>query len=280
MMFILSLLLLLLLPQRCDGNKHDVLSGWKSRRQWIVQRNPVVTRGWHGRTTSSLSASLLSSSIAFDSAPSLAFAIHHPYDLWVIRIASACLTYFGLVAMTDRPRGGLLVPESTLQIKESLVPGAGLGLYVTQDLPAGTILGGYPGVVLPLAQHAASTKLQQLAPYSEAYIWRFGDNKFIIDPTDPQGILQDWCRGGNPSVPLSIGIFATILSFVTVPTTLCRINEPPKGKDVNVITEEDLVGRKVNFVLERDCCAGEELYIDYGLSYDRSHYGKGGDGGW
>jgi hypothetical protein len=177
----------------------------------------------------------------------------------------------------DRPRGGLLVPESVLQIKQSMVPGAGLGLYLTQDLPAGTVLGNYPGVVLPLAQHAISTKLRYQAPHSDAYIWRFGDNQFVIDPTDPQGILQDSCRGGNPSTPLSVGIFATILPFVVVPTALCRINEPPKGKDVNVVTEEDVVSRKVTFLLERDCCAGEELYIDYGLSYDRSHYGSGGE---
>jgi hypothetical protein len=201
----------------------------------------------------------------------LAFAFS-PSELWAIRIASAGLTYFGFVAVTDRPRGRLKVPEAMLQIKESMVPGAGMGLYLTRDLPGGTVLGEYPGVVLPLAQHAASRKMQQ-APLSEAYIWRFSDNQYIIDPTDEQGILQDFCRGGNPSTPLSVGMFATVLSFVTVPSALCRINEPPKGRDVNVITEEDLLARKVTFCLERDCYAGEELFIDYGLSYDRSCYG-------
>jgi hypothetical protein len=273
-MFLL-LLLLLLLSDSCDGNILDVLPSCKSKCQWVIHRNnPVVTDEWYGGTTKSSSTS---SSIAFVSTPSLAFAFHHPSDLWGIRIASACLTYFGFVAVMDRPRGGLQVPESALHIKESMIPGAGLGLYVSQDLPAGTILGDYPGVVLPLTQHATSTKLQHEAPQSEAYIWRFGDNQFVIDPTDPQGILQDSCRGGNPSTPLSVGIFATILSFVTVPTALCRINEPPKGKDVNVVTEEDSIARKVTFLLERDCSAGEELYIDYGLSYDRSRYGNGGD---
>ena len=60
-----------------------------------------------------------------------------------------------------------------------------------------------------------------------------------------------------------------------IPTTLCRINEPPRGKDTNVVTEEDTTGRSVLFRLERDVVAGEELYIDYGLSYDRSRYGGG-----
>ncbi|KAG7340148.1 SET methyltransferase domain containing protein [Nitzschia inconspicua] len=205
----------------------------------------------------------------------LAFAFSSD-ELWAIRIASAGLTYFGFVAVTDRPRGQLKVPKSAIEIKESTVSGAGLGLYLKQDFPKGTILGDYPGVVLPLAQHSESNKMQ-VAPFSEAYIWRFSDNKFVIDPTDNQGFLQETCRGGNPGTPLSVGIFATILSFVTVPSALCRINEPPKGRDVNVITEEDLKARKVTFVLERDCYTGEELFIDYGLSYDRSLYGGGGE---
>jgi hypothetical protein len=209
----------------------------------------------------------------------LAFAFDSK-DLWAIRAASASLTYFGFVAVTDRPRGWLsphMIGDDDkklkyLQVKESLVPNAGLGLFLTQDLPGGTILGDYPGVVLPLTQHAGSGKLQT-APQSEGYIWRFGDNQFVIDPTDQDGMLQELCAGGNPSTPLSVFLFSTILSFVKVPTTLCRINEPPKGRDVNVITEENLKERKVTFILERNCYAGEELYIDYGLSYDRSRYG-------
>ena len=67
----------------------------------------------------------------FVSSPPLAFAapVLNPTDLWAIRIASAALTYFGFVAVNDRPRGGLSVPEACLEIKESLVPGAGLGLF-------------------------------------------------------------------------------------------------------------------------------------------------------
>jgi SET domain-containing protein len=32
--------------------------------------------------------------------------------------------------------------------------------------------------------------------------------------------------------------------------------------------------RTVTFQLERDVYTGEELFIDYGFSYDRSMYGK------
>jgi hypothetical protein len=193
-------------------------------------------------------------------------------DLWAIRIASASLTYFGFVAYNDRPRGALLIdnPQQSMRVQQSLVPGAGLGLFATKAIPKGTALGTYPGVVIPLQQNLV--KLQQY-PLCEGYIWRFSDNQFVIDPTDQYGNIQDVCLGGNPSMVLSIPLFTTLLRFVSVPTTLCRINEPPKGRDVNVVTEEDLLTRTVTFLVERDVYEGEELYIDYGLSYDRSMYG-------
>jgi hypothetical protein len=96
----------------------------------------------------------------------------------------------------------------------------------------------------------------------------------VIDPTNTQGILDPVCYGGNPSVPGSVFIMTILLRFITVSTLLCRINEPPRGMDVNVITIEDCTTRTVTFQLERTVYAGEELFIDYGLSYDRSMYGS------
>mmetsp|Transcript_41292 Transcript_41292/g.98877 ORF Transcript_41292/g.98877 Transcript_41292/m.98877 type:complete len:287 (-) Transcript_41292:1880-2740(-) len=195
-------------------------------------------------------------------------------ELWAVRVSSAVLTYGSFVAYSDRPRG-MLSPDvlPSLQIAASQVPGAGLGLFCTSTIRRGTVLGTYPGVVTPLQQNLG--KLQQY-PQCEGYIWRFSDNQFVIDPTDQYGEIQDVCFGGNPSMPFSTTLFNTLLSFLSVPTTLCRINEPPKGRDVNVVTEEDRQTRTVTFILERDVYEGEELFIDYGLSYDRSMYGGGG----
>jgi len=161
----------------------------------------------------------------------------------------------------------------------STVPNAGLGLFAARSLPKGTILGTYPGIMAPLAQHAAS-KLPNY-PQCEGYIWRFSDNQYVIDPTNAVGVLEDICIGGNPGQFGSIPLF-TILhqipvlsNTLAVKTALCRINEPPRGRDVNVVTDEDLQRRTVTFSLERDVVAGEEFFIDYGLSYDRSFYGGG-----
>lgn len=194
--------------------------------------------------------------------------------LWVIRAASAACSFIGLVAFVDRPQGKLntVLGGGGVEIRPSNVKGAGMGLFCTNVLRKDTVLGTYPGVVLPLAQNL--DKLRQY-PACEGYIWRFSDNKFVIDPTNAHGVLEPVCRGGNPSLPGSTLLFQTLLSWMTVPTTLCRINEPPLGQDVNVVTQEDLAARCVTFTLERDVFPGEELFIDYGLSYDRSMYGGG-----
>jgi hypothetical protein len=161
-----------------------------------------------------------------------------------------------------------LQPEQ-YEIRPSQVEGAGLGFYAAQTLERGTVLGTYPGVVLPLSSE--NLKLKQY-PQCEAYVWRFSDSKYIIDPTDKCGDIQMECRGGNPNVPLSVLICNLLARPVS--TALSRINEPPRGRDINVITEENLEDRTVSFALERDVYAGEELFMDYGLSYDRTAYGR------
>lgn len=188
-------------------------------------------------------------------------------SLWGVQIASAGSTLLGLVTYCDRPRGSIAVGNADLRVGPSNVPGAGLGLFASNPLPRGTILGRYPGTCLPLESNIG--KLERY-PQCTAYIWRFADNRFILDPTNAVGDLEDACRGGTPT---SAWLFDTILPFWTVPTDLCRINEPPKGFDRNVLTDENLEQRTVTFSVERDILPGEELFVDYGPTYDRSGYG-------
>jgi hypothetical protein len=196
-------------------------------------------------------------------------------DRWFLRVLAGISTYVGFVAICDRPRGNLMVNENEqIQVRQSSVPGAGLGLFVMADLPQGLALGTYPGVVMPLQTNMNKLRLY---PACEAFIWRFSDSKYIIDPTNAQGKLDKLCLGGSSGQLLSVHLFETILrplsTAMQVSTALCRINEPPKGRDVNVVTEENIPDRYVVFRLERDVMAGEELFIDYGLTYDRSYYG-------
>lgn len=206
-----------------------------------------------------------------ESAPAVvAFASN--LNLFPVQVASAAASYVGLVALLDRARGTLNVGENQVTVAPSAVEGAGLGLYcVAPSLPKGTILGTYPGAVIALDQNMV--KLYQ-APSCESYIWRFSDSKFVIDPTDEEGNIQGFTYGGNPSTFGSVWICRNILGFLAKSTVLCRINEPPIGRDVNVCTDEDLKSRTVTFRLERDVYQGEEFFMDYGITYDRSNYGE------
>jgi hypothetical protein len=195
---------------------------------------------------------------------------------------SAGLTYGTCIAIFDRPRGRMLLPNYSeqLQMRCSSVPGAGFGVFVTVPvIPRGTLLGTYPGVVVPLMSQLPKL---QLYPHCETYVWRFSDNQYIIDPTNVEGKLEEVCYGGNRATWGSVWFHQSLIpnlsQWCNFPTTLlCRINEPPKAGryfDVNVVTVEDLEQRTVTFVAERDIYENEELFIDYGISYDRSGYGR------
>ncbi|XRA99583.1 SET domain-containing protein [Pycnococcus provasolii] len=154
-----------------------------------------------------------------------------------------------------RPRGWMDDDmASSLVARTSLVANAGRGIFASCDLPAGTVLGGYPGRLL--STEAYRRKLAQV-PRAAEYCWQLQDANKVLDPTDDSGVLFE------PSVPCML--------FGSVRTTLALINEPAPGADVNVDTVEGSEG--VTFVLSRDVTAGEELYLDYGPTYDRSMYG-------
>jgi len=107
------------------------------------------------------------------------------------------------------------------------------------------------------------------------YAWRFTDNTEYIDPTDQFGNLGSMCLGGTDDFPLSYWIHQFLLKDVwSVPTCLARINEPPIGAGgCNIRAEENLKVRTVTFTLSRNVKAGDELFMDYGTTYDRSSYG-------
>jgi len=189
----------------------------------------------------------------------------------VTQVTAGAATYIGLISYFDRPRGRLDVDGGAIEIRQSKVDGAGLGLFATKSLPEGTLLGNYPGVLRPAQKYMAQYGGEASAG---EYTWRFTDNAYLIDPIDSEGQLQDMCYGGTADFFLSYFLHEKVLRW-SVPTLLARINEPPiGGNGCNVRSEENLKTREVNFEISRDVVAGEELFMDYGLTYDRSDYGK------
>mmetsp|Transcript_39896 Transcript_39896/g.113171 ORF Transcript_39896/g.113171 Transcript_39896/m.113171 type:complete len:110 (-) Transcript_39896:199-528(-) len=84
-----------------------------------------------------------------------------------------------------------------------------------------------------------------------------------LDPTNASGDLSEWPEGCRWPLPDDV--------------TLACINEPMPGSLVNV--EANLLQpssggspRRVVFSTIRDVDEGEELFIDYGPTFDRSGY--------
>lgn len=208
---------------------------------------------------------LLASSLLVDSSASSALT------RYVTPTITSFLTYFALAAAYDRPQGKLALEDGILVARQSQVPGAGLGLYTTQSIPEGTALGTYPGVV-----REANVYLNKYGQYPQcgSYAWRFTDNASYIDPTDALGNIGELCYGGSSAVPGSVWIHENLMNGLAAPTLLARINEPPiGGPGCNVFSREDLDSRTVTFYASVDIPAGVELFMDYGLTYDRTNYG-------
>jgi len=186
--------------------------------------------------------------------------------------------------------------SSSLKVKTSAIPGAGLGLFAARDLQEGLVLGTYPGriwdtriwlfckgwcaadLLRPMLRfargsehkHERAARKQLRQRRAMEYVWILSPS-LLIDPTDSRGLLRS-------HVP---HISSTLLLAPPVETLLCRINEPPRGLSTrpNVCNNVEARlgtgggGRSVvELALVRQVSAGTELLLDYGSSYDRSRY--------
>ncbi len=168
-------------------------------------------------------------------------------------------------AFDQRPRGGTR-PGVPIVVGPSRVAGAGRGVFAGEDLERGCVLDEYPGRLRPPAVYMRKL---QAAPDCGSFCWTLGGGHGVLDPTDASGKLMEPLPFIE-SLPQLGGSFA-------VATTLCLINEPPPGSDVNVDSVEE--GKVVTFVTGRRVSKGEELFLDYGRNYDRSTYGLSGGAG-
>lgn len=222
---------------RATIESHQMFVSWQRRRrvgQWHV-------RGMELYTISSSSSS--SSDVIASMAMSQNFVI----------LVAACAYY----VQYHRPRGWSR--RDLLEVKQSMLgEGAGMGVFARLMIPAETTLGAYPGVV---RNDVAMTAKSIVAPMSRYYCFSTRPG-CILDPT------------GNDGYPSARPTPCNVFWPFQVDTTLSYVNEPSLEFRTNVRVEDDpddpMVG--LIFVSDRDIDAGEELFIDYGVSYDRSDY--------
>jgi hypothetical protein len=162
------------------------------------------------------------------------------------------------------PRG-YLTEGLPIAVRPSSVPGAGEGLYARRFMPQGYTLGAYTGRLLSSGDYRR--KLESYPKASE-YCWVLSSGR-VLDPTDDQGNLMPEVNWLAPFPPL------LEKPLMSKPTTLAYVNEPPMGSDCNLMIEiSGIDGSEVRFIASKNILEGEELFVDYGPNYDRSHYGR------
>ncbi|KXZ47598.1 hypothetical protein GPECTOR_34g757 [Gonium pectorale] len=169
-------------------------------------------------------------------------------------LLAATVAAAALAAYKARPRGWSRT--DLLEVRAS--PIAGRGVFARAPIPARTVLGSYPGRLRSGAEMLVKC---QDAPLAASYAFRTGDGRFL-DPTDASGQPSPYPQPGWPW-PLPIDV------------TLAFVNEPPKGSPGTNASVEDGSGPdELLFVAATDVPQGAELFIDYGITYDRSGYGS------
>lgn len=126
-----------------------------------------------------------------------------------------------------------------MEIRDSLIPGAGKGVFAVTDIPKGTVIGEYTGKFITYEEYV------RLAEKNE---WHY-----------VMGLLE--CAkekaGGYTLIDGRFGNITSRINYAPVKfqnVKFVKICEPPF----------------VNIISLRDIKSGEELYIDYGPAYDYS----------
>lgn len=152
-----------------------------------------------------------------------------------------------------RPRGWC--NRELVEVRDSGL--AGRGVFAAAGIPAGTVLGAYPGRPRPPADMLAKAAR---APGAKQYAFRTREGLYL-DPTDLAGAPSPWPA---PGLPWPLAVDAS-MAFINEP--------PPGGAGCNVGVEDDPSDpASLLCVAARSIAAGEELLMDYGISYDRSGY--------
>lgn len=103
--------------------------------------------------------------------------------------------------------------------------------------------------------------LSHQAPACKGYTFHTSGGSYL-DPTDS--------RGKPSRHPRSSTGFS--LPWLPIDPLLAYVNEPPPGRLTNVSVVDGADDLELVFVVTADVAAGEEIFVDYGLTFDRSSY--------
>lgn len=173
-------------------------------------------------------------------------------DLQNVAILTAGIAYF---FYEKRPRGD--ARADLVEIRRSTIANANMGVFSKQFIAGDTLVGCFPGYVVKVEDALDRKRDEDALASAKKYMWSISDEE-VLDPTNIDGKLE-----------LEITYFG---GLIKVDTAMARVNEPPPGADCNLYTKVD--NGQVYVYAERDIFADEELFLDYGVSFDRSDYGE------
>ncbi|KAL4434189.1 hypothetical protein ABPG75_000630 [Micractinium tetrahymenae] len=209
-------------------------------------------RRWLAATPSALPPGLESAATGGTLLEGLQGAIRQHAVLYALEAVLAGAAAYAAAVWPSRPRGWAF--KELVAVGPSQV--AGKGVFAVVTIAAGTVLGAYPGRPRTPAEMAYKCAT---APGARDYAFKTRDGR-LLDPTDAAGQLSSSSAPGLPWLPIDF--------------SLAYINEPPKGAGGTNVTVEDDPSDPAGLlcVAARDIYPGEELFMDYGPTYDRSRY--------
>mmetsp|Transcript_1796 Transcript_1796/g.2472 ORF Transcript_1796/g.2472 Transcript_1796/m.2472 type:complete len:525 (-) Transcript_1796:984-2558(-) len=170
-----------------------------------------------------------------------------------IQNAAILLSGIAYIAYEKRPRGSSR--DDLIEIRKSKAIANNLGVFAKKFIPEGTTIGIYPGYLKTIDEFQQSKVDEKALNNAKRYTWQLTENT-LLDPTDQNGFL-------GLELSFLFGLFK-------VSTSLSRLNEPPIGYDVNAFSRN--LNNDIEIVVERDIFPDDEIFIDYGLAFDRSDY--------
>lgn len=197
-------------------------------------------------------------STIFLSAASLGVAVDIIDPIFVLAPIIMALLYFVFSTLSyNEPRDPL--PDEYFEVKESTIPSAGMGLFASAGIPAGTYLFDYVGETLS----------------EEQYLVRYPDGQgryvAVIDEQVPLPLPENWVKWTEPKyidgVDPATSNFARYMNSKSELGTRCG-----DGGDggPNVIWRKqryDNQSGSMHFYTSCDVEAGDELCFDYGDNY-------------
>jgi hypothetical protein len=138
------------------------------------------------------------------------------------------------------------------ELKNSIIPGAGLGIFAKTDLPKNHILGNYKGTWLTPEQYMASPK--ELLYVWELYDYK-GNKRDNGEKYDPNRVIG-YIDGG----------------LIKNSNFLRYLNHPRNNAEENVKAKQEK--NQIIYYTCRPVSKGEELMVSYGEEYGKTLLGN------